>query len=222
MMDSNGVKLNIDNRKINMGTNLKIAIGIFIFALMVVGSTYAYYTATDSEGGITGNAGEINFLLDVDKMLPNTNGVDDILITNINELASSLNNGCLDEDGDFALCQLYRITLSNNSSDVNTRVSGKVAFDNQNTPNLSWMLVNNYSASTNYTTSSLGNVFNTGSSSFVNFVDSYLLEYGASVTYYMLVWINETVEVQDDEGGYSGTIRFEDANGNGTTAEFGV
>lgn len=222
MMNIDWFKLYTGTKNLNFRSNIKIVIGIMIFSLLVVGSTYAYYTATDSEGGITGNAGEINFSLDVDKVLPSTTGVDDILITNINELADSLNDGCLDEDGDFALCQLYKITLKNNSSDVNTRISGKVAFDNQNTPNLSWMLVNNYSSSTNYTTSSLGTIFNTGSSNFDNFEDSYLLEYSKSVTYYMLVWINETEGVQDDEGGYSGTIRFEDANGNGTTAEFGI
>lgn len=222
MMDNNWVKLNIDNKNINMKTNIKIVIAIFIFALMVVGSTYAYYMVSDSKTGITGLAGEVNFDLDVTKVLPNTNKVDDILITNISELASSLNGGCIDEDGEFALCQLYKITLSNTSVDVNTKISGMISFNNENTPNIAWKLVDNYSASTNYTTSSLGTTFNTGSSSFVNFVDDYLLEYGKTVTYHILVWINETEGSQDDEGSYSGAIRFEDANGNGTTAEFSV
>ena len=219
MMDRKIFKIDINN--ISMKTNIMIGIGIFVFALFMVGSTYAYYMVSDMVSGVTGVAGEINFDLDVEKVLPNTNRVDDILVINFDELAGGLNSDCLDEDGDFALCQLYKVTLNNNSSDVNTKVSGKIAFDNQNTPNLSWMLVNNYSASTNYTASSLGTNYHLSSSDFVNFEDSYLLEYGKSVDYYILLWVNDAEGVQDDDGSYSGTIRCEDANGNGTTAEFG-
>ena len=208
---------NIDN--INIWTNIKLWIGIFIFSLFMVGSTYAYYMVSDIVSGVTGDAGEINFDLDVDKILPNTDKVDDVLVTNFSELASGLNSGCVDEE--FALCQLYKVTLTNNSRDVNTKVSGKISFNNQNTPNLSWMLVDNYSASTNYTAAILGDDYHRSDPSFVKFENSRLLDYGTSVDYYILLWVNDAEGVQDDDGSYSGTIRFEDANGNGTTAEFG-
>ena len=66
----------------------------------------------------------------------------------------------------------------------------------------------------------MGSNFNTASSSFASFVDDYLLMGSSSVDYYMLVWVNETETVQNDQGGYSGTIRFEDSNGQGVTASF--
>jgi len=33
--------------------------------------------------------------------------------------------------------------------------------------------------------------------------------------------VNETDEIQYDNGSYTGIVRFEDHNGNGVTAEFG-
>lgn len=66
----------------------------------------------------------------------------------------------------------------------------------------------------------LGNTFNTASSTFTNFVDSYLLAAGSNIDYYILVWVNETEGEQTDEGTYSGIVRFEDSNGKGVTSTF--
>ena len=215
--------MNYNNNQINHKLTHKkshLTIGIIILLIIILGSTYAYFASNATKSIITGHAGEIDLELTVDKVLQNTNGIDDILVINYNELAESLNNNCIDNYGEFALCQLYKITLENKSTSVNTDVKGSISFDNATTPNLSWILIDNYSASTSYTSALLGSNFNTATSTFTNFVDSYLLNTQTTTNFYILVWVNETEEVQTDEGTYGGTIRFEDTNGNGVTAVF--
>lgn len=195
---------------------------IFLF-ISVTGTTYAYLYASDSiNDAITGDMAKVDLDLDVDRVLPVDEDVNASLIFRFDELADNLNSGCIDEDGDYSLCQLYKITLRNNDGAVNTKVKGSLSFDNKTIPNLSWILLGNtYSASTNYTSSMLGNSFNRASSTFTSFVDDYLLYSGNEVTYYILIWINEIDEIQYDKGTYTGVVKFEDSNGKGVTAEFG-
>ena len=202
--------------------NLKLIIIIVMLFIMLLGGTFAYYAYSGSNSIFTGNMGKVDLTLTVTKVLPNTNKVDDILVVNTSELAANLNSGCIDEDGEFALCQLYKVHLVNASGSINTDVKGSIKFNNELTPNLSWLLLgNSFSSSTNYTSAMIGTNFNTSSSNFVPFVDKYLLYSGSTIDYYILVWINETEGEQNDMGAYSGTIRFEDSNGDGVTAEFG-
>lgn len=215
MNSNNQIASNI-NRK-----NSYLVTIIIALLIVILGSTYAYFAFNASNNNtITGTAGSVDLELTVTKILPSTNGVDNILVINFNEVAEGLNEDCIDNSGEFALCQLYKVTLENNSTGVNTKVKGSISFDNETAPNLSWILVENYSASTTYTSTLLGSTYNTATSTFTNFVDNYLLTVNNSADFYILVWVNETEEVQTDEGSYSGTIRFEDSNGKGVTSTF--
>lgn len=204
--------------------SLIIGMSIIVLLILIAGGTFAYFAFNVSDNTISGEAGTVNLNLTVTKVLPNTgtDTVDDMLIANFNELAGAINDDCLYSDGEYALCQLYKVTLTNNSDNVNTRVKGSVSFNNTNVPNLSWIAIDNYSASTTYTTSMLDSNINTASSEFALFEDNYLLNVGSSVDYYLLVWVNESEDVQTDMGTFSGTVRFEDENGQGVTSTFGV
>lgn len=192
---------------------------IILIIMIVTGGTFAYFAFTASNNIIGGNAGTVNLTLNVTKVLPNTETTDNILITSFNELPANLNASCI--DGEYALCQVYKINLANATSGVNTDVKGSLAFDNDTVPNLSWVyLGNSYSSSTTYTSEDLGNTFNTASSTFTNFIDSHLLTVGNDIDFYILVWVNESEEEQTDEGSYSGTVRFDGSNGEGVTANF--
>lgn len=219
-MDNN----HLDNNKNSWLIKYKTIILIMVVILLIGLTsrlTYAfYYGNKNNTNTLTGNTAVIDLDLTVQKILPTTNGIDNIIVTNFNDLAESLNDNCSYRNGEFALCQLYKITLENNSGGLNTDIKGSVSFNNENAPNLSWILINNYNSSTTYTDAMMGTNFNTATSSFTNFVDSYLLMGNTRVDYYMLVWVNETETVQNDQGGYSGTIRFEGANGQGVTASF--
>ena len=207
-----------DNKKIFI-----LMIVIMGVVLLVAGGTFAYLAyRTGNNNTITGNMGSVDLSLMVTKELPKTSVVDDILVSNFSELPDNLNNKCIDQDGEYALCQLYKIVLSNSSNGVNTKVKGSVSFNNETTPHLSWIRIDHYSSSTTYTSSTLGSSYHTASSSFDSFESSYLLKSGNSVTYYILVWVNENEEEQTDTGTYTGTVRFEDENGKGVTSTFGA
>ena len=199
--------------------SLKIFIAIILLLVFIAGGTMAYFTFSTSNNNITGNMGTVDLSLTVTKVLPVSSGDDDLLIAKFSDLATNINNKCKYDD-DFANCQIYKITLTNNSSDVNTKVEGSVKFDVSTTPNLSWISIDSYSDTNTYTSDSFGSTFNTASSEFVNFKDNYLLQTGRSVDFYIVVWINENNELQTDTGSYTGTVRFRDSNGKGVTATF--
>ena len=215
---NNNKKEQNDDKKI-----LTIAIGIMLILIVFAGATYAYFAFSASNNNvITGEIGTVNLSLDVTKVLPNTTSVDNILVTSFNELSSNLNNKCLYTDGEFATCQLYKIVLTNNADGVNTKVVGSVSFDNATSPNLSWIKLDNYDASTTYTAGSIGGDKHKASSTFTNFSNAYLLKKSNSVTYYLLVWVDESEDEQTDDGSFTGTVRFEDENGKGVTSTFGA
>ena len=195
-----------------------IVIGIIVFFAVVIGATFAYYAFTATNNNtITGETGKVNLSLTVTKALPSTSGTDDVLVTPFSELASNLNAKCVSDE--YATCQLYKITLQNNSTGVNTKVKGSVSFNNTTVPNLSWVYLDTYDSSKTYAASDLGTM-NTASSEFATFKTDELINSGNSRDFYLLVWVNESEEEQTDEGSYSGTIKFEDSNGNGVTSTF--
>ena len=181
-METKRKKTNTDNAKI-----LTVAIAIIVLLVIFAGATFAYFAFNASNNNvITGEVGTVNLSLNVSKVLPNTTEVDDILVTNFNDMADNLNNKCLYTDGEFATCQLYKVVLTNNADGVNTKISGSVSFNNTTTPN------------------------------------GYLLKKSTSVTYYLLVWVNESETEQTDDGAFTGTVKFEDQNGKGVTSTFGT
>lgn len=217
-METKRKKTSTDDAKI-----LIVAIAIIVLLVIFAGATFAYFAFNASNNNvITGEVGTVNLSLNVSKVLPNTTEVDDILVTNFSDMSDNLNNKCLYTDGEFATCQLYKVVLTNNADGVNTKISGSVSFNNTTTPNLSWLKLDNYDPSTTYTAATLGTKTHKASSTFTKFVDGYLLKKSTSVTYYLLVWVNESETEQADDGAFTGTVKFEDQNGKGVTSTFGT
>ena len=202
--------------------NRKFLMLIILLFISVTGGTYAYlYSEATNDNTITGDLSTIDLSLEVTRVLPTKTTVNSVLLFQFNELAGNLNKGCINEQGDFSLCQLYKINLKNNNK-TNVRLKGSLAFNNATMPNLSWIsLGNTYSSSTNYTTAMLDSNFKTATSTHENFVDNYLLEGNKEIDFYILLWVNETETVQYDSGSYTGVVKFEDYKGQGVTAWFG-
>ena len=209
--------------KKNIKKSTLLIVVIVVVFLFTVGFTFAYFAYNlNNKTIIRGDAGSVDLSLNVTKVLPvnDTTNVDNIIVSNFDNLASNLNNSCKYSGGEYATCQVYKIVLANTGDGVNTRVRGSVSFDNADSPNLSWIRLDNYNSSTTYTKSDLGSTFNTASSSFKDFEPEYLLNNGSSVTYYLVVWVNETSGIQTDIGTFTGTVKFEDQNGKGVTSTF--
>ena len=210
-----------DNKRI-----IKLLVIILVTIVLVTGVTMAYLFYSKSNQNITGNAGTINLALTVTKVLPSgvvgADGKDDIILIDYDELPSALNSSCVDSRGEVSLCQVYEISLTNNGTSINTRVKGSVMFNNANTPNLSWIVIDEdtYNNTSTYTSSTLPSTFNYSSTEYVNFENDYLLNINNTKKYYLVLFVDGSNVSETNSGTFSGKIRFEDSNGKGVTSTF--
>lgn len=108
--------MGVEKRK--KGSILYLVIGVATLMVSIIGATFAYFTATASNNIIKGNMATIDFDLQVEKvteadedkggMIPMSN--------NMMEKALTSSKGvCIDDNGN-AVCQVYKITVANESS----------------------------------------------------------------------------------------------------------
>ncbi len=93
-------------------------IGIATLIVAIIGATFAYFTATQTnDDTITGNAASINFGLDVERAetTDQTNGGLIPMSNTMVEKAVTAETPCKDDNGN-SVCQIYKITLTNQSS----------------------------------------------------------------------------------------------------------
>lgn len=92
-------------------------IGVATLVVAIIGATFAYFTATASAGEnvITGNMASINFGLTVEKVttVDETKGGMIPMSNTMVEAAASNSNGVCTDDNGNAVCQIYRITVTN-------------------------------------------------------------------------------------------------------------
>lgn len=96
-------------------------IGVATLVVAIIGATFAYFTATASnENTITGNMATVSLGLGVEKMttagdvsglIPMSNTMVEQAIKKV----ADTKDVCIDDNGN-AVCQVYKITLSNSSS----------------------------------------------------------------------------------------------------------
>jgi len=95
-------------------------IGVATLVVAIIGATFAYFTASASNNTvITGNMATVKLTLAVEKvvtvdedkggMIPMSNGMVEAAVNN------AKNEVCVDDNGN-AVCQVYKITLTNSSS----------------------------------------------------------------------------------------------------------
>ena len=94
-------------------------IGVATLVVAIIGGTFAYFTDTAGNNVITGNMASINLNLDVTKvttvdetlggMIPMSNNMVEAAVE------SDTNKVCVDDNGN-AVCQIYKITINNNST----------------------------------------------------------------------------------------------------------
>lgn len=100
-------------------------IGVATLVVAIIGATFAYFTATATNAtNITGNMATVSFGLDVRKvtkadetkggMIPMSNTMVEAALAGKSD-ASGTNNLCVDDNGN-AVCQIYKIAVSNNGT----------------------------------------------------------------------------------------------------------
>ena len=190
-----------------------IIIGIFCYALLIIGGTYAYYALTASNNSIAGTAGDADLSLEVVDQHPNN---EEYLVPQLEkglEAAISSNYNCVD-DNNNTVCQVYSIKITNTGT-ATVKINGTITFGNiDKMPNLKWRLIQDKNTYGNYSS-------HYASLDEARFDSNLTLRKGASKTYYMVIWIDEVDKNQTDTGKYNATIDFSSSNGTGVTSTVG-
>ena len=207
----------------NKRTTLIFSIlGVAMLILLVFGATYAYFAATtednDTIKGSTASITDLKLVVEkistsaTTKLIPLDNDVNS-LTTAARGSGFSGNKydstkSCIDKNG-YSVCQVYKITVTNNSSATVALNGGVTYLEGENTPNVACAVMDDsINVSSNATC-----VSETALANNVKF------ESGDSYTYHIIVYINNSHKEQYDKGKFNGTVTFTSAYGN-LTANF--
>ena len=196
----------MNNIKHYIKTKWLIIFEIFCVLIIIgiIGYTYSFFTATVTDSvTIRGEAASLNLSLTVTKLAPNnTKGLIPQLDDYITNAVIGRNGSCID-DNNNNVCQVYKITLKNNSA-VTVYVNGTLTLNAKNNPNLKWAMI---SGTTNPTLTSTINTH-----TFVTLTENELYNANQQKDYYIVLWISETGGLQTDNGIFNGVVKFEDTD----------
>lgn len=107
-----------EKKKNNINNIFYAVIGVATLMVAVIGATFAYFTATASNNVITGNMATIDFDITVAKVSTSDDDKGGIIPMSNNMMEQALKSAkgiCVDDNGN-AVCQVYKITVYNESS----------------------------------------------------------------------------------------------------------
>ena len=220
-----------ENRK---GTGVFYAVvGVATLVVAIIGATFAYFSASKSVTDVVkGNAATAGMTLSV---APVSTGATGGLVPIADGTAEApynknlLNNAltattmCVDDDGN-TVCQLYKITVKNDGN-APARFDGTLALTAAEYTNLKWANINKNSGLDSTTAPNPVDAgSNLNAATETSITSNELYAGGAEKVYYVLVYIAETGESQNesDKGSFTGVVTFNSAGGQGTTAKFGT
>ena len=196
-----------------------LLIGVLILFLAILGSSVAYYLAR-VQGSLSGRAAGTGLSLTITPL--STSATDDLIPLDNDEetltmaalgYGNNTNNfdatkSCIDING-YSVCQVYKITLTNNGS-VPLTVNGGVELSGANTPNIDCAKM----ASSTSVTNSNSCI---GVSTLAN---NEVINGNSSNEYFVMVYINNLDEPQYDSGEFGGTVTFTSTDGEQVKGRF--
>lgn len=221
---------------------------VVTLVICTTSATYAYFALSATNNVATGTAATVSLTLNVTQATLKTSNTAVMVPQKEVALASAMNstNQCVDANGNI-ICKVYTVTVTNTSSAA-VKVNGTIQFELTGTnvamANLKWKRATSAtilgtttggsydgvevgtldtltSTSAISTTSAIFDIVAGTTctvSSGIGCTDIPLAKTNGSVTYYLVVWIDETDAVQTDGGTWRATIKFEGENGTGVTS----
>lgn len=214
---------------------------IMVFTLMIctTGATYAYFAISATNTTATGTAASVGLNLSVTKVTPTTDkwtSSTKVMVPQLDAgLSTAMNatNSCVDGNGNV-ICQVYKITVENAStSSVNLRGAVYFTFGSDAVfTNLYWRQVtdaNTLGSNTIYKYATDVNANSaTAETANATLISNLTLDPNNNVAasgtdyreYYILIWIRETLNSQNDtdKGSWVMNVEFKDVAGNGVTS----
>lgn len=198
----------------NGKNNFLILIGILTVVVAIIGSTYAYFavSVTSGQNEITGSSAFMNNSLSVvvEQISAGNGGL-------IPQLGSAISNAyigtsgkgtCIDANGN-TICKAYSIKIVNNTN-VKLNVSGTLNLTATDMTYLKWEVgsMSDNVVSFSNSASQHGKAYTTlGTASLDSSTDT---STGASneYTFYIIIWIEEQNNSQDDKNNFTGIVTF--------------
>ena len=198
-----------------------LLIGVLVLFLAILGSSVAYYLAR-VQGSLSGKAAGTGLDLTITPLSTGANANGDLIpLDNDKETLTMAALGygnettnfdatksCIDING-YTVCQVYQITLTNKGSAPVT-VNGGVELTGANTPNIDC-------AKMTSSTSVTSNASCKGTNTLAN---GEVINGGASIDYYVIVYINNLDVPQTDKGVFNGTVAFTSTQGDQIKGRF--
>lgn len=220
--------MNETNVENNQSSDSKKIITLVVLILTVMvcttSATYAYFAlAPATNSAVTGTAASASLSLSVTKNFPTKANTGVLVPQKEAALASAMGStyGCVDGNTNI-VCQVYTITVTNNSS-AQVVVNGTITFANSTKmPNLKWRRTTNTTTLGSNATNAANTASEQSLASNITLKKSGVS--GNTATYYIVVWINAQLDssgnevAQTDTGTYTATIKFTSSNGTGITS----
>lgn len=213
---------NIDKKEHDFRNIVLTFLGVFVILAAVSGGTFAYYAFSASNNNtITGTAATTSLTLTVKKISPTTTGP---LVPQLEAgLKTAVTSGCVDGNSN-KVCQVYSITVTNGST-ATVNVGASLSFQygtGSAFSNLRWKTVSaNPTSNTAATLGTTQAASTTGESNSIG--TATLQSTNGAATWYIVVWINETVSYAQnslDYGTFTGVVTVTDSSGKGLTSTF--
>ena len=190
-------------------------IGVATLIVAIIGATFAYFTATASNNTtIAGNAASVGLTLSVEKVSHGDKGLVPQLETALSAAmkgvdgAGTGSDSCIDGNGN-TVCQVYKITVGNTGT-AEAKLTGTLDLTKGSITNLKWATVTGWGSEPAAQGAKADN----------KLVENVTISGSGSQEYYVVIWIQETNDAQEDTGGFSGTVAFNAADGSGVTSTF--
>ncbi len=192
-------------------------IGVATLIVAIIGATFAYFTASATNNEtIQGNAATVGLNLTVEKVSDGDKGLVPqkpgapltSAMKGVDATANSGDDSCIDANGN-TVCQVYKITVENTGS-AEAKLKGTLSLDGAGLTNLKWSTVQTWT----------DNPTADGAKLDTTLVDNVTISGSGSEEYYVVIWIEEINEAQDDSGTFTGTVSFNAADGSGVTSTF--
>ena len=189
-----------------------LLIGVLVLFLSILGASMAYYLAR-VQGSLNGRAAGTELAIQVTKLSNNATGDLIPLDNDLDTLGQAAlgyqdNGACVDING-YSVCQIYKITLTNNGS-VPLTMNGTVTLSGQNTPNIDCATMSDATTVSNNNSCMGQNVFVSGDT----------LPANDHKDYFVMVYINNLDEPQTDSGAFNGVVTFTTEDGRKVKGRF--
>ena len=211
-------ELNKTERK-GQGTFYMI-IAMLTLIVAIVGATFAYFSLEASdENTVKGNAAKVGLSLEVRKVSVDASGdlipLDETLLEKaIAGDSATENQMCVDKNGN-TVCQVYELKVTNEGTAA-TAVNGSLTLTAETITNLKWQIMTDQNTP----------VMDSGQ--FKGIKDTEVAKNDTieanpgTKSYYIMIWIDETENEQNDSdvGSFTGVVSFTSADGSGVTGTF--